>query len=109
MTTTPTKKRGRPATKKVAPQAQVAQAIKEVIKFVDRPELEGYELYKALENTGYFQGGSGYYIENPNGLDKVYVPTAPEVVSFFAGDPDKWELMRDGIIRAYIQIYEGGN
>lgn len=103
-----TKKKGRPA-KEIELQQQVAQSIIEVIKFVDKPEIEGYELYKALEGTGYFQGGSGYYLENPNGIDKVYVPTAPEVVSFFAGDPDKWELMRDGIVRSYLEIYEGEN
>lgn len=101
----PTKKRGRPA-KKPDAQTQVAQTIKEVIKFVDKPELEGYELYLQLRETGYFQGGGGQYLEDPNGIDKVYIPTAPEVVSFFAGDPEKWEEMRDGIVRVYLQIYE---
>ncbi len=79
---------------------------KEVIRTVEveKPQLEGYGLYAALRDIGYPQGGMGNMMENPNGVDKAYVPHAQEVLAFFSGDPDKWELMRDGIIRTYIEI-----
>ncbi len=97
-------------TKEVTPiiQQKVVEVIKEIIieKIieVEKPRLEGYELYAKLRDIGYPQGGMGNIMENPNGVDKVYVPHANEVMSFFVGDPDKWEAMRDGVIRTYIEI-----
>ena len=80
---------------------------KEVIRTVEveKPKLEGYELYAKLRDIGFPQGGIGAYTENPNGVDKVYIPHPQEVIAFFIGDPDKWEGMRDGIIRTYIEIH----
>lgn len=102
--------------KEVAPIEVIREVIKfvsqEVIKevMVEKPRLEGFELYAKLRDIGFYQGGSmGVYMENPNGVDKVYVPHAQEVIGFFTGDPDKWEAMRDGIIRTYIEIYESNN
>lgn len=104
------RKSGRP--KKLSPlQEQMKEVIKEVIRTVEvqAPKLEGFELYSKLKDTGYYQGGSGYYMENSNGIDKVYVPQAQEIISFFSGDPEKWDQMRDGIIRAYLEIYESNS
>lgn len=100
------RKRGRPRKEQPDVQKRVVEVIREVINTVEieAPKLEGFELYSRLKDTGYFQGGTGYYMENPNGIDKVYVPTAQEVISFFTGNPEKWDLMRDGIIRAYLEI-----
>lgn len=78
--------------------------IREIIKEVPEPRLEGFALYKALERKGYFQGGMGEYMENPNGIDRVYVPHYTELLTNFTGDPDKLNKMRDAIIRAYIEI-----
>lgn len=84
--------------------------IKEVIKEIEKPRLEGYELYAKLKELNYFQGGAmGFYMENPNGIEKVYVPHPQEVIAFFTGDPEKWEGMRDGIIRTYIELNETDN
>lgn len=100
-----TKKRGRPP-KKPDVQQKVVEVLREVIVEIEKPQLDGYDLYLKLRDTGYFQGGSGQYVEDPNGIDRVYVPTAQEVITFFTGDPEKWDLMRDGIVRAYLDIYE---
>lgn len=91
---------------------EIVEIVKEVIKyvpqevFIEKPRLEDFELYNRLKEIGYPQGGGGSYLENPMNIDKVYVPTAQEVIAFFIGDPDKWEHMRDGIIRTYIEVYE---
>lgn len=96
-------KTAKKAPKKVEQKIVVKEIIREVIKEVEKPQLEGYELYAQLRDIGYFQGGSGFYIEDPNGIDKVYVPTVPELISSLAADPQIWEIMRDGVIRAYIE------
>lgn len=103
-----TKKATEKIVKEPDTQTQVTEIIKEVIKVVEveKPQLEGFELYSRLRDTGYFPGGSGQYLDDQYSLDKVYVPTAQEVISFFAGDPDKWDELRDGIIRTYIEIHE---
>lgn len=113
----PTKKRGRPAKVVATPepvieiQEKIVEVIKEVIRTVEveKPRLEDYALYSHLRDTGFPQGGSGVYMENPTGMDKAYVPTAPEVLSYFAANPEEWEDMRDGIIRTYIEIKEKMN
>jgi hypothetical protein len=113
MTEATTKKRGGPAKsqeeKKVAQEArqiakEVVETIKEVIKYVPEPRLEGFALYKALKDKGYYQGGMGMYMEDMNGTEKVYVPHTSEVYAYFLGDPDKWEALRDAMIRAYIEL-----
>lgn len=78
--------------------------IREVIKEVPEPRLEGFPLYKALKNKGFFQGGQGYNLEDPNGIEIVYVPHPQEVISYFIGDPPTWDKLRDAIIRAYIEL-----
>lgn len=98
-----TKKRGRPS-KKPDAQTQAVQAIKEVIKFVDKPQLEGYELYKSLRDLNFPQGGGGHWLEDPNGLEKVYVPEVSEVYGQFIMDPAQWEEVRDALCREWIRI-----
>lgn len=78
--------------------------IKEVIKYVEKPRLEGYELYARLRDMGYYQGGIGMTMENPNGIDKVYIPEASEIYPSFAIDPDKWNIVRDSLCRVWIEL-----
>lgn len=92
-----------PKTAKKAAKPKVITKEVRVEVLVEKPQLEGYELYAQLRDIGYFQGGSGFYMEDPNGIDKVYVPTVPELISSLAADPQVWETMRDGVIRAYIE------
>ena len=107
------KKRGRPAKspeqKLQAQEAreiarEVVETIREVIKYVPEPRLEGFALYKALKDKGFFQGGMGAYMEDANGTEQVYVPHATELYTYFLGDPAKWESLRDAMIRAYIEL-----
>lgn len=89
-------------------QQQVAAVIKEIfvekIVEIPAPRLEGFELYKALKDKGYPQGGMGQTMEDPNGIERVYIPHPNEVQAFFIENPDKMEAMRDAIIRAYIEL-----
>lgn len=89
-------------------QKQIVEVIKEVLTTieVERPVLEGFELYAQLRDTGYPQGGVGQYVENVNGIDKAYIPHPHEIIDHFLGDPELWEKMRDGIIRTYLEVYE---
>ena len=87
----------------IPPQSK--EVIREVIKYVPEPRLEGFELYRALKNKGYYQGGSeGQWIEDPNGTERVYVPSPSELYTSFLGEPEKWLALRDAIIRAYIEL-----
>ena len=100
------------ATQPIEVQEKIVEIVKEVIKYVpqtvevEKPRLEGFELYAKLRDINYPQGGLGVSMENPANIDKAYVPTAQEVISFFAGNPEQWDALRDGIIRTYIEIYE---
>ncbi len=85
-------------------QKEVVETIREITKYVPEPRLEGFELYKALKDKGYFQGGMGQTIEDPQGTETVYIPHYTELLTYFNGDPDKMERMRDAIIRAYIEL-----
>jgi len=69
------------------------EIIKEVIRTVPEPRLEGY-----------FQGGMGQWMEDPNGTERVYVPHVSEVYGYFIGDPEKWEQLKDHMIRAYLEL-----
>jgi len=77
---------------------------KEIVKTVPEPRLEGWELYKALKDKGFFQGGMGQWMEDPNGTERVYVPHVSEVYGYFIGDPEKWEQLKDHMIRAYLEL-----
>lgn len=104
------KKRGRP--RKTADVKDVQQQITEIIKeiIVERivevpePRLEGFELYKALKEKGFYQGGQGRFMEDPNGIETVYIPLPDEIYTYFIGDPSKWEQFTDAMIRAYIEL-----
>lgn len=94
---------------------QVIEKIVEIIKEVEvirevpveKPRLEGYDLYTKLKEIGYPQGGAmGTYMQNENGIEYVYIPHVQEVLAFFSGDPEKWEGMRDGVIRTYIELHD---
>lgn len=109
------KKRGRPARTQtitatqsapteVITQEKIVEVLREVVQYVPEPRLEGYELYAALKDKNYHQGGSGQYMENPNGIDSVYIPTYQELITSFIGNPDVMDKMRDAIIRAYIEL-----
>ena len=85
-------------------QERIVEVIKEVVVQVPEPRLEGFELYKKLAEKGFYQGGMGQWMEDVNGTERVYIPHPTEVITYFIGDPDKWDLMRDAIIRAYIEL-----
>jgi len=113
MDTIKKKKRGRPKKtveqkqhyeKAAQVQKEIVEVFTEVVKYIPEPRLEGFELYRALEQKGFPQGGSGQIMEDPNGTTKAYIPTYGEVIAFFMADPEKMEQMRDAVIRAYIEI-----
>ena len=79
---------------------------KEVIRNIPEVRLEGWQLYKSLKDKGYYQGGMGQWMEDPNGTEKVYIPHVSEVYTYFIGNPAQWELMRDALIRAYIELQQ---
>lgn len=89
-------------------QQQVVEVIKEVFitKEVIIPEkkLEGFQLYKALKDSGFFQGGVGQFMEDVNGTEKVYIPHASEIYQSFAQDPQGWDTVRDYLARAFLEI-----
>lgn len=107
------KKRGRPkgfSPKKADVQEQVVEAIREVfiekIKIIEvpAPELKGFELYLALKNQGFPQGGIGQFQEDINGTERVYLPHASEIYAQFAQNPDGWDTIRDHLARAYLEL-----
>lgn len=89
-------------------QSQVTEVLKEIIieKIVEVPrhELSDFDLYKALKDAGMPQGGIGQSMEDPNGTEKVYLPHASEIYSQFAQDPRGWEIIRDYLARAYLEL-----
>jgi hypothetical protein len=89
-------------------QEKIVEVIKEVIRTVEveKPRLEGYELYAKLRDTGFWQGGVGATMENPSGIDKVYVPEVAELYQSFALDPEGWEKVRDALCRVWIEMHE---
>lgn len=91
-------------------QQQVVEVLKEVfierIKEVPQPRLEGYELYAKLKQLGFFQGGVGEYMESVSSTDRVYLPHASEIYASFAQDPQGWDVIRDYLARAFIELHE---
>lgn len=91
-------------------QQQVVEVLKEVfierIKEVPQPRLEGYELYAKLKQLGYFQGGVGEYMESVSSTDRVYLPHASEIYASFAQNPEGWNVIRDYLARAFIELHE---
>ncbi len=85
-------------------QKEIVEVFKEIVKYIPEPRLEGFALYKALKEKGYYQGGGGYEMEDPNGIERAYIPTYQEVITNFIGDPDLMDKMRDSVIRAYIEL-----
>ena len=91
-------------------QAQVVEIIKEVliekeiVREVEKPPLSDFDLYKALKDKGFFQGGVGQYMESPLTDEKVYLPHASEIYASFAQDPSGWEIIRDYLARAYLDL-----
>lgn len=112
------KKRGRPAKIKETPgiiekpinptPSQIVEIIREVpiIRevFVEKTQLEGFELYKALKDKGFTQGGQGQYQEDMNGIEKVYIPHASEIYQSFAQNPEGWDIITKHLARAYLEI-----
>lgn len=107
------KKRGRPkgfSPKKKDVQEQLVEVLKEVfiekIKIIEVPQeqLKGFDLYLALKNQGFPQGGIGQFQEDINGTEKVYLPHASEIYTQFAQDPVGWDTIRDYLARAYLEI-----
>ncbi len=85
-------------------QKEIVETIREIVKLVPEPRLEGFELYRALKEKGFPQGGGGENMEDVNGTEIVYIPTYGEVIAFFIADPNKMYQMRDAVIRAYIEL-----
>lgn len=100
------KKRGRPAKPQTDVQQQVVEIIKEVIitKEVEKPQLRDFDLYKALKEAGFPQGGIGQYMESPLTAEKVYMPHASEIYAQFAQDPQGWDIIRDYLALAFIEL-----
>lgn len=92
-------------------QEKIVEVIKEVIPTVEveKPKLEGYELYAKLRDVGFYQGGVGTTMENPTGVDKVYVPEVAELYQSFALNPSGWEKVRDALCRVWIEMHQDGN
>lgn len=109
----PKKKRGRPrktpeqreATKEAAQiQKEIVEKIVEIIKYVPEPRLSDWDLYKALKDRNFPQGGVGHFMESPNSSESVYIPHVSEVYQYFIADPFTWDRMRDAIVRAYLEL-----
>lgn len=64
--------------------------------------MNRYNLYLALKNAGYPQGGSGGYIQHPDTNDKVYVPLPSELYNHFTSDPKEWEDVVDALAKVWI-------
>jgi len=80
------------------------EIIKEVIRTVPEKRLEGWELYKALKDKGYFQGGIGQIMNDVNSTESAYVPEVSEVYTSFVLDPDGWGDVRDALCREWIKM-----
>lgn len=82
------------------------EVIKEVFitKEVEKSQLEGFELYKALKDVGFFQGGQGQFMEDVNGIEIVYIPHASEIYQSFAQNPEGWDIVRDYLARAFLEL-----
>lgn len=89
-------------------QKEVVEVIKEIFVtkeiLVPEKKLEGFELYKALKDAGFFQGGIGQFMEDINGTEKVYLPHASEIYQSFAQDPQGWDIVRDYLARAFLEL-----
>lgn len=102
------KKRGRPV--KVDVQKQVVETIreiiveKEIIKEVPVKQLSDFDLYYALKQVGFPQGGIGEFMESPLTDEKVYLPHASEIYTQFAQDPAGWNVIRDYLARAFLEV-----
>jgi hypothetical protein len=64
--------------------------------------LEGIDLYKALKEAGFLQGGQGTWFIDPITDKKYYMPTPDELYASFIGDPEQWNSLRDALCRAWI-------
>ena len=85
-------------------QKEIVETIKEVIKYIPEPRLEGWELYKALRDAGFYQGGIGQTMENVNGTDRAYIPEVSEIYGAFVLDPQGWGNVRDALCREWIEV-----
>lgn len=86
------------------PKEVIVEKIVEKIIEVPAKVLEGFALYKKLKDNGYPQGGMGRFVEDPNGLTKVYIPRPEEIYTHFIADPNGWQALTDTLTRAWIEL-----
>ena len=66
--------------------------------------LEGFALWKALKDAGYPQGGGGNFYEAHDSFEKAYVARPEELYTQFLSDPAGWDLLRDTLARAWLEL-----
>lgn len=77
--------------------------IRYVDKIVERPVISGFALYKLLKESGFAQGGSGMFMQDPDSNEKVYIPLPGEVYTQFLGDPKDWQVLTDAMVRVWLE------
>ena len=98
------------ATLKPDLQQQVVEIIKqvivekEVVREVEKPQLTDFDLYKALKDSGYIKGGMGQVMQSPLTDESVYLPLPSELYNQFAQDPSGWDIVRDHLARAWLEL-----
>ena len=65
--------------------------------------LKGMELYKALKEAGYPQGGVGNWYLDPSTGEKYYIPQPSEIYTEFIADPSIWEEVGDTLARLWLE------
>src|SRR6185503_16986823 len=88
----------------VAPIIQTVEVIVEKIVEIPEKRITGFALYKNLKDARYPQGGMGRFVEDPNGLEKVYIPRPEEIYTQFIADPEGWNALTDALARAWIEL-----
>lgn len=66
-------------------------------------QLDGWNLYKALSDAGFPQGGVGNWMSNEDGTQKVYIPHPSEVYNQFIANPSEWETMGAAMCRVWLE------
>lgn len=69
---------------------------------VQPTDLEGIELYRALKEHGFPQGGQGSYMSDPQTAERFYIPKPDEIFNQFLANPEGWQNLVDVMSRAWI-------
>ena len=84
-------------------QEELVKVIERIVE-VPVPQLSDWDLYKALKDAGFYQGGIGQFMEDPQGTEVVYLPHASEIYAQFAQNPEGWGVIRDYLARAFLEL-----